>query len=126
MHLHSLPLFKKIREKLLRLLEELAVIHVYTNITQPGSGAPLNVGLQTIRIEFGTTVANIDFCLQIFKAPDYDMPIKTVKVGMNTTTFEFQLDVVANSSYMFKIVPCEPGDMIVTAGSIGMTSAIIE
>jgi len=126
MHLHSLPLFNRIAEKLLHLLEELRAIHVYTNITKPGSGQPVVAGQQTIRIEFGTTVAGILYCLQVFKAPDYTNPITSVQLPLKSTTFDLPINIELNSSYMFKIVPCNPGDMIVHAGSTGVSSAIIE
>ena len=127
MHLHRLPIFNRIAETLHHLLEELRAVHVYTNITEPGAGASKNPGQQTIHFVFGTTVSGIAYCLQVFIAPNYNTPNQSVPIlPVGATSFDLSINIAENTSYMFKVVPCNPGDMIVTAGSTGVTSAIIE
>ncbi len=127
MNLHRLPIFNRIAEKLLDLLEELRAARVYTNITEPGAGAHKDPGQQTIHFVFGTTVAGIAYCLQVFIAPDYNTPNRSVPIlPVGATTFDLSINIAENTSYMFRVVPCDPGDMIVTAGSTGVSSAVIE
>ena len=126
MQKQRLTLVERILHLLLRLFQKRAAIRVYTNITRPGSGTRLDPGQHTIRIEFGTSVADIIYCLKIFQAPDYNTPINSIPLPLNSTTYELTITIAENTSYMFRIVPCDPGDLLVTAGSVGITSASIE
>ena len=127
MQLHSTPIFNRIAEKILDLLEDLRAARVYTNITEPGAGAHKDAGQQTIHFVFGTTVAGIAYCLQVFIAPDYNTPTQSVPIlPVGATTFDLAINIAENTSYMFRVVPCNPGDMIVIAGSTGLSSSSIE
>lgn len=123
---YHLPIFDVVREKLRELLAELSLTRVYTNITKPGSGTHYDPGPQTIKIVFGTSVADLIYCLKVYKSPNYTTPAMSIPLVINSTTYDLTINIEANTSYMFKIVPCEPGTLIVMAGSIGITSAMID
>ncbi len=126
MQKQRLTLVERIVQFFLRLFQKRALVRVYTHITVPGSGAGIGQGQQTIAFEFGTTVAGIIYCLQIFREPDYDTPIQSIQLAVDSTTYSLDILIAADTGYMFRIVPCDPGGMIVVAGSIGISSAIID
>ena len=95
---------------------------IYTNVTAPAPGTTFDPGKRTITVVYGTSVAGIDYCIQVFKGPNSTTPIKSVQVPINSESFDLDITLEADSSYLIKVVPCDPpAGSIVTAGSVGIT-----